>query len=30
MKLLFLDTNILVDLFEKRHPFFNEIAKNSV
>ena len=29
MKLLFLDTNILVDLFEKRHPFFNEIVENS-
>ena len=28
MKLLFLDTNVLVDLFEKRHSFFNEIAKN--
>ena len=29
MKRLFIDTNVLVDFFEKRHPFFNEIAKIS-
>ena len=26
MKKLFIDTNVLIDFLDKRHPFFNEIA----
>ena len=28
MKKLFIDTNVLIDLIDKRVPFYNDIASN--